>query len=110
MVVTMKPGATEKDVESIRKLAKEYNLETKVLYGEERTVIALIGDERNLPFDEVRGMPRVEAAIPILKKYKLVSREYHPRNGVVRVNSIEIGGGDSSLWQAHARSRMRRQQ
>ncbi|GAH77250.1 unnamed protein product, partial [marine sediment metagenome] len=39
-------------------------------------------------------LPGVEEIIPVSKPYKLASREFHPRNTVVRVNGVAIGGDE----------------
>ncbi|MEM5789509.1 MAG: 3-deoxy-7-phosphoheptulonate synthase, partial [Syntrophobacteraceae bacterium] len=40
----------------------------------------------------MQSFPGVESVLPILKPYKLVSREMHPDNTVINVNGFEIGG------------------
>jgi len=94
MTVTMKKGAGEEDIQRICDLAKHYDLEAKILYGTERIVIAIIGDERDFPFEEVSGMSGVEKATPILKPYKYVSRERHPESSIIEVNGVKIGGNE----------------
>ena len=97
MTVTMKLRASDEDIKRVCGLAKKYNLKPKILYGTERNVIALIGDERDFPFEEVSGMSGVERATPILKPYKYVSRERHPENGIIVVNGVEIGGSELAI-------------
>lgn len=61
--------------------------------GVERTIIGAVGDNRDkavLMYAE--SLPGVEKTMPILKPYKLASRESHEGNTVVNVGSIRIGG------------------
>jgi len=44
--------------------------------------------------DVLQLLPGVEEVIPVGKPYKLASREFHPRNSVVKVNNIAIGGDE----------------
>src|ERR1700685_1251642 len=46
MIVVMKLGSTPKQVEHVVKLVKEMGLKDHVIVGTERTVVAVIGDDR----------------------------------------------------------------
>ncbi len=91
MILIMKPGVTEQEIKEVIKLIEEHGLKPHLSQGKERTIIGAIGDEsliRNLPFE---SYPGVEAAVPILKPYKLVSREFKKENTVINVEGKEIG-------------------
>lgn len=92
MIIVLKPGATEKQRDFVVEKIKEAGLSTHVLVGEERTVIAVIGDERALQKQPLTALPGVEKAIAILSPYKLVSREYKKENTVIDVDGVKIGG------------------
>jgi 3-deoxy-7-phosphoheptulonate synthase len=57
----------------------------------ERTIIGAIGDERILLDKAIEALPMVEKVLPILKPYKLASRDFHPENTVVDVNGVRVG-------------------
>ncbi|MFI5338322.1 MAG: 3-deoxy-7-phosphoheptulonate synthase, partial [Candidatus Methylomirabilales bacterium] len=40
----------------------------------------------------IEALPMVEKVLPILKPYKLASREFHPENTVVAVSGVQVGG------------------
>ena len=46
MIVVMKPGSTQKQVEHVVKLVREMGLKDHVIVGTERTVVAVIGNDR----------------------------------------------------------------
>ncbi|MFQ5542968.1 MAG: 3-deoxy-7-phosphoheptulonate synthase [Nitrospiria bacterium] len=92
MIIVLKPGATEKQRDDVVEKIKEAGLSTHVLIGEERTVIAVIGDERALQKQPLTALPGVEKALPILSPYKLVSREYKKENTIIDVDGVKIGG------------------
>ncbi len=92
MVIVLKPGVTDEEKNRIIDLIKDAGLSPHVLYGEERIVIAVIGDERALQKQALTALPGVENALPILSPYKLVSREFKTEDTVVKVDGIEIGG------------------
>lgn len=93
MIVVLKPGVTEAAVEEVLVEIKKMGLTPHVLTGTERTVIAVVGDERALQKKPLAALPGVEEALPILSPYKLVSRECKPKDTVLDVGGVKIGGG-----------------
>ena len=75
MIVVMKPGATEPQVQHVIDLVKEYGLKDHVIRGTDRTVIACIGDKRMVDKGAIENAPMVERVVPILAPYKLASME-----------------------------------
>jgi 3-deoxy-7-phosphoheptulonate synthase len=63
------------------------------LGGREATVIAATGDRELLATLPLEGYPGVEQVLPILKPYKLVSREVSPDPTVIEVDGPRIGDG-----------------
>jgi 3-deoxy-7-phosphoheptulonate synthase len=94
MIIVLKAGSTEHDVEQVKTAVKKFNYEPRVIRGVERTIIACVGDERmHHTLESLIVMPQVESVTPVQKKYKLVSREYQARDTVVDVCGLKIGGG-----------------
>jgi 3-deoxy-7-phosphoheptulonate synthase len=56
--------------------------------GKFRTVIGAVGEEGNLDQEHLRSLDQVEKVVPIMKPYKLASREFQQDDSIV-----EIGGG-----------------
>ena len=92
MIIVMSSRATGADVEHVVKRIEEFGLTPHVSRGTERTVIGIIGDERLINRDQLSLLPHVEDVIPILKPYKLASREFKPSDSVVMVAGVPIGG------------------
>ena len=65
--------------------------------GEQRTIIGVIGDENKLQAETLAAIPGVEQVLPILKPFKLASRELHHDDTVVRVGQVKIGGGSLAM-------------
>lgn len=100
MIVVLNANATKKDKEHILKRIKELNLTPKVLHGVERDVIAVIGPEDQLRKIPLEVFPGVEQVMPVLKPYKLVSRQAKPEDTVIDVNGTLIGGGKTFVIMA----------
>ena len=88
----MKSGATDADVQHVVKRVEELGLKAHLSKGVERTIIGVIGDERLIKREQLSLLPQVENVIPILKPYKLASREFKGADSVVEVAGVKIGG------------------
>lgn len=92
MIIVLKPGATDREIEHLVARIKEVGLTPHLSKGEERTIVGVIGDERVLQTQPLTAFPGVEKVLPILSPYKLVSREFKKENTVIDVNGVKIGG------------------
>jgi 3-deoxy-7-phosphoheptulonate synthase len=75
MIVVMKPGATEEQIQHVIALVREYGLKDNVIHGTDRTVIACIGDKRGVDKGAIENAPMVDRLLPILAPYKMASTE-----------------------------------
>ena len=94
MIIVLKPGSSEQDIQQVADAAKEFQCEPRLIRGVERTVIACIGDERSHhTLESLIAYPQVESVTPVQKKFKLVGREYQAQDSVLNVAGLKIGGG-----------------
>lgn len=92
MLIVLKPDVTKDEIDHIVDKIKSLNLEPHVSTGIQRTIITVMGDEdviRELPLTAIAG---VESVKPILRPFKLVSREAHPDRTIIDVGGVKIGG------------------
>jgi len=92
MIVIMKPGATTAQIANVTARIESMGCTTHLSQGEERTIIGVIGNGRPIDREQIERMSGVERAVPVLRPFKLASREFHPQDTVVPVNGIAIGG------------------
>ena len=93
MIVVMKPHSTPKQVEHVVNLVREMGLKDHVIVGTERTVVAVIGDDRfkdKSRFESVEGVDRV---MPILAPYKMASVEVKKERTTVKLGKAGAIGG-----------------
>src|SRR6476469_2681187 len=64
MIVVMKPGSTAKQVEHVVNLVREMGLKDHVIVGTERTVIAVLGDDRHKDRSRFETVEGVEKVVP----------------------------------------------
>ncbi len=92
MIIVLKPQATEAEIAQIIKMIESFGLAAHLSKGTERTIIGAIGDERALQERPLEAFPFVEKVLPILKPYKLASREFKPEGSAVDVDGVVVGG------------------
>ncbi len=93
MIIVMRPDHAEEERRQLVQTLRALGLSVHESIGEKRTIVGAIGEEDVLREVPLESMPGVERVIPILKPYKLVSREFHPDPTVVDVAGRGIGGG-----------------
>ena len=93
MIIVLRPGCTAEQIDHILDRIQELGLKPHISRGEMRTIIGVIGDENKLQAEPLAAIPGVEQVLPILKPFKLASRELHQQDTVVQVGSVRIGGG-----------------
>ncbi len=97
MIIVMRGGASMKEVSAVLKQVEAHGFKPHLSRGEETTVIGVIGDERKVDGANFATLPGVERVIPILKPFKLASRDFQRKDTVVKVGKISIGGGTFTL-------------
>jgi 3-deoxy-7-phosphoheptulonate synthase len=91
MIVVM-ASRDQADIDRVVAKVKEAGCVPHLIIGVQRTVVAVVGDERGKEsLSQLESMPGVEEVKRILKPYKLASRETQPHDSVVRVGSVEFG-------------------
>jgi len=93
MVIVLKPGTSESEIQEISRQIHEMGYQPHVIRGEFRTVIGAVGDERvKAPLQNLEAFDCVESVVPILQPFKLASREIKATDTVIPVNGVAIGG------------------
>ncbi len=93
MVIVMNKNATESQIDHVIKWIESVGYMAHTSYGVERTIIGVVGNDRGkAQLRNVGHLPGVEKVVPILKPYKLASREAKEGNTVIRIDDLEIGG------------------
>src|SRR5687767_2497173 len=92
MIVVMKPGSDQKQVERVVNLVREMGLKDHVIVGTERTVVAVIGNDRFKDRSVMETLDGVDKVVPILAPYKMASKEVRKERSVVALGpSAKIG-------------------
>jgi len=92
MIVVMKVGSSQDEISGVKKRIEVAGLKAHISEGVEHTVIGVLGQVFPDLRDTLELLPGVEQVIPVSKPYKLASREFHPRDTIVELNGVAIGG------------------
>jgi len=93
MIIVLKSDATKEQIKHIVEKVKKLGLKPWVSKGVERTIIGVIGAEDAIRLEPLEVFPGVERVMPILKPYKLVSRDFKKEDTVIDLgDGVKIGG------------------
>jgi 3-deoxy-7-phosphoheptulonate synthase len=93
MIVVMKPGATQQQIDHLIERVEQLGLRSHVIVGTERTVIAALGEKRDGAKQALETGEGVEKVVPILAPYKMASTEVKKERTLVETRSLKIGAG-----------------
>jgi 3-deoxy-7-phosphoheptulonate synthase len=94
MMVVMKPGATQEQIDGVVSAVKASGLNAHVSQGVEQTVIGAVGDSHSVPTESFELLDGVEKVVRISRPYKLASREFHPADSIFPLDGFTVGGGE----------------
>ena len=93
MIVVMKSGATQRQIDHVIEDIEQLGLRSHVIVGTERTVIAALGEKRDGAKQALETGEGVERVVPILAPYKMASSEVKPEPTCVEVLRLKVGNG-----------------
>src|ERR1700676_3007752 len=93
MIVVMKPGASQKQIDHIIEQIEQLGLRSHVIVGTERTVVAALGEKRDGAKQALETGDGVEKVMPILAPYKMASTEVKKDPTCVEVLKLKVGAG-----------------
>jgi 3-deoxy-7-phosphoheptulonate synthase len=90
----MKAHASEAEIQTVVKMVEDLDYNAHVIRGIERTVVACVGDERGEKHQltHLESVAGVERVMPVVRSFKLASREVRPEGSRIKVGNAEIGG------------------
>ncbi|MFH0792917.1 MAG: 3-deoxy-7-phosphoheptulonate synthase [bacterium] len=92
MIIIMQRTASDADIKHVCDKVVEMGLKPHVSKGVERTIIGCIGEEDALRLVPLEVFAGVESVTPILKPYKMASREHLPDGTKIKIRDFVVGG------------------
>src|SRR5438132_12275794 len=93
MIVVMKPGASQRQIDHIIHEIELLGLRSHVIVGTERTVIAALGEKRDGAKQALETGEGVDKVVPILAPYKMASTEVKRSRTAVTARNLTVGDG-----------------
>jgi len=97
MIVNMRAGATEAQINHVVERIKECGFQAHLIRGEERTVIGVVGnsDKRRSELEALSSAAGVEEIVKISHPFKLAARSVRPEGTIIELGkSVTIGGDE----------------
>lgn len=93
MIIVMRQDATEQQVQVVVNRLESIDCEAHVSVGRFRTVIGAVGDRQQILQLPLEALAGVERAVPVMRPFKLVSRDFQESNTVIEIRGVRIGDG-----------------
>jgi len=97
MIAVLKHGTTLTQREHLVDWLKNMNLDVHISEGAEVTVLGLIGDTSRIDMDLLKSLEMVETVKRVSEPYKQANRKFHPRDTVIEIGDVKIGGGHFAM-------------
>ena len=94
MVVILKKNPNEKQLENLKNWLRSLGLEIHMSTGSNQTVLGLVGDTSVVDIDLIKALDIVEEVKRIQEPFKNANRKFHPRDTVIQVGDVKLGGGN----------------
>jgi 3-deoxy-7-phosphoheptulonate synthase len=101
VIVVMNHAAADAAIDRVIAEIEKMGNKAHLSRGQFRTVIGAVGEEGSLDERHLAALDGVEKVVPILKPYKLASREFHDEDSVVSIGghstpAVKVGGNHAA--------------
>ncbi len=97
MIAVLKQGTTLAQRQHLVDWLKHMNLDVHISEGAEVTILGLIGDTSRVDMELLKSLEMVETVKRVSEPYKQANRKFHPKDTVVEVRDVKIGGGNFAM-------------
>jgi 3-deoxy-7-phosphoheptulonate synthase len=94
MLIVMSPTATGPELDAVIARLVEKGFDVHRSTGAERTVLGAVGHVQNSDPRFFEDMPGVSEVVRISEPYKLAGRTFQPKDSVVSVRGVPVGGDE----------------
>jgi 3-deoxy-7-phosphoheptulonate synthase len=97
VIIVMSHQALPAQVDAVVEKIGELGLTPELSKGEDRSIIGVIGGNAYAYREAFAHLPGIQEIVQITKPYKLASREWQPKNTVIDVGGVKIGGDEVAM-------------
>ena len=93
MIAVLKHGTTPDQMEHLVHWLKRMHVDVHVSEGKEVTILGLIGDTSRIDTELLSSLEIVDSVKRVSEPFKQANRKFHPKDTIVQVGDVRIGGG-----------------
>ena len=93
MVVILKENPNPSQLKNLVEWLRSMGVTVHITEGQQQTILGLVGDTTQIDIDLIRALDIVEDVKRIQEPYKSANRKFHPKDTVIQVGELKIGGG-----------------
>jgi 3-deoxy-7-phosphoheptulonate synthase len=93
MIIITQPSVTDAQIDEIVARIEGFGLRSQVMRGDSRVVIGVLGSEDLIREKPFAALPGVEAVVPVIKPYKLVTQINGALPPPVSIGKVKVGSG-----------------
>lgn len=97
MVIIMKPGTPETEIERIKRKMESLGCQVHLSQGVNYCLLGLVGETSKIDPSQIEANIHVDRIMRVQHPFKLANKLLHPQNTVVKVNGHSIGGGNLTV-------------
>ena len=97
MIAVVKQNVEEEQLQHLIEWLQTQNVSVHISRGENHTVLGLVGDTSHIDMELLQNLDIVERVTRISEPFKNANRKFHPKDTVVDVSGVKIGGGNFAI-------------
>ncbi|MBQ7000075.1 MAG: 3-deoxy-7-phosphoheptulonate synthase [Oscillospiraceae bacterium] len=97
MIAVLKSGTTLAQRNHLVDWLKAMHLDVHISEGAEVTILGLVGDTSRIDMDLLKSLEMVETVKRVSEPYKQANRKFHPKDTIVEIGDVKIGGGHFAM-------------
>lgn len=97
MIAVVKQNVEEEQLQHLIEWLQTQNVSVHISRGENHTVLGLVGDTSHIDMELLQNLDIVERVTRISEPFKNANRKFHPKDTIVDVSGVKIGGGNFAI-------------
>ncbi len=97
MIAVVKQNVEEEQLQNLIEWLQTQNVTVHISRGENHIVLGLVGDTTHVDMELLQNLDIVERVTRISEPFKNANRKFHPKDTVVDVSGVKIGGGHFAI-------------
>lgn len=97
MIAVLKNGTTPEQIEHLIIWLKHMDIDVHISEGKEVTILGLVGDTSRVDMELLCSLDMVSSVKRVSEPYKQANRKFHPKDSVISVGDVKIGGGHFAM-------------